>query len=146
MPSPSTCAKLQAFANSLPCVRMAASAGPWCRPWSTRAAASAVTTANMVREPSAAPGGVCSSISKVARRAVVLRGHPLAVPSMDRLRWPERREFGQPLSAERPSLLGEQLSLGIGEPKALGAAVCAQHTVLGAKVLDGLGLVATQPA
>jgi hypothetical protein len=37
-------------------------------------------------------------------------------------------------------------ALGVGEAQALGAEVRAQHTILGAKGLDGLGLVATQPA
>jgi hypothetical protein len=73
-------------------------------------------------------------------------GDPLAVPSKDGLRRRERRDLGEPLSAEWSSLLGEQPSLGMGEPEALVAEPGAKHAVLGAQVLDGLGFLATKPA
>src|SRR5260370_12404778 len=78
--------------------------------------------------------------------AVVLRGDLLAVPPKDGLRRCERRHLGQPLSAERLSLLGEQPSLGVGEPKTFVPEPVAQHTVLRAQVLDCLALAPPKPA
>jgi hypothetical protein len=68
------------------------------------------------------------------------------VPPKDGLRRRERRHLGQKLSAERLSFVGEQPSLGIGEPKTLGLEPGPQHTILGAQVLDRLALPATDPA
>jgi hypothetical protein len=50
------------------------------------------------------------------------------------------------LPAERPSLLGQQPPLGIGEAQTLGPEPGAQHAVLGAQVLDRFALPATDPA
>jgi hypothetical protein len=68
------------------------------------------------------------------RGAVVLGGHDFPKREQEGLGRRERRHLGEALAAQGLALLSERAALGVGEAQALGAELCAQHTVLGAKV------------
>jgi hypothetical protein len=90
--------------------------------------------------------GGWTALAPAGTTPVVLRGDLLAVPPKDGLRRRERCHLCQKLSAEGLSLLREQPSLAIAEAKTLLPEPGPQHAVLGAQVLDGFALPATDPA
>ena len=112
----------------------------------TRVAPRRVLTCHDQQQLDRIAGRAWAAGATPARRPIVLCGDLLSVPAQDRLGRRERCHQRQSLSTERFSLLRKQPSLRVGQSKAFGPQPRPQHAVLGAQVLDGFALGATEPA
>ena len=70
----------------------------------------------------------------------------MAVPAQDGIGRHDTGHSSQELPTERPSLLCQPASLGIGEPDAPLAKLLAKHAVLLAEIVDDLLLLTIEPA
>ena len=75
-----------------------------------------------------------------------LRCDQTVVPAQDGVRRDDRRDLGQELSTESLALGCEPPALVVGQPETLSAELLLEDAILLDEVVDGLGLMAVDPA